>query len=440
MSADILAGGEAARPHDRVARSKSLQSLRAAAVGNLLEWFDWTLYGTFAVYLAANFFEKTDSTSALLSTLAVFAVGFVARPIGGIIFGRFGDRIGRKNTLIVTMSTMAAASLMIALIPSYASIGIWASALLLIARLLQGLAHGGESGVSYAYVAEIAPAERRGLWASSVFISVTLGVMAATLLGIVLTSLFSPADMMAYGWRLGFAFGGILGLFALYMRRAAHESPVYDADEATPAVVAPMNGRDKLQILLKVVFFSAGSNVAYYTWVTFAPSFAISARGMDARGALIASLLAQLVVLCLLPLFGHLADKVGRKPMVFIYGLGLILAPIPVAAILTNEPWTLFLSQGIGLAVWAIIASIYPTLIAEQIPTQQRALGVGFLSSLSVAIFGGTAPYLNAWLSSIGLSWVFSLYIMVLGALAVIAAIMIRETRGVPLSQIRSGR
>lgn len=439
MQANTLAGGDAVRSTTSTSRQKSLQSLRAAAVGNMLEWFDWTLYGTFAVYLAANFFEKSDATSALLSTLAVFAVGFVARPIGGILFGRFGDRIGRKNTLIITMTAMAAASMMIALIPSYSSIGIWASVLLLIARLLQGLAHGGESGVSYAYVAEIAPAERRGLWASSVFISVTLGVMAATFLGIVLTSMFSAEDMMSYGWRLGFAFGGILGIFALYMRRGAHESPVYSEGEAAPPP-APMTGRDKLQILLKVVFFSAGSNVAYYTWVTFAPSFAISAHGMNARSAFTASLCAQLVVLCLLPLFGHLADKFGRKPMVFVYGLGLIIAPMPIAAVLSSEPWTLFVSQGLGLAVWAIIASIYPTLIAEQIPTQQRALGVGFLSSLSVAIFGGTAPYLNTWLSANGLSWVFSVYIMCLGALAVIAALMIRETRGVPLNAIRSGR
>ncbi|WP_052763967.1 MFS transporter [Microvirga massiliensis] len=418
-------------------RQKAIRSLRAAAVGNLLEWFDWTLYGTFAVYLAANFFDKTNSTSALLSVLAVFAVGFIARPIGGIVFGRFGDRIGRKNTLILTMLTMALASLMIALIPSYESIGIWASVLLLTARLLQGLAHGGESGVSYAYVAEISPPQHRGLWASSVFVSVTLGVMAATMLGIILTSAFSTEEMMSYGWRIGFAIGGLLGIFALYMRRAAHESPVYSNKAASKADARPLTGQEKLQILLKVVFFSSSSNVAYYTWVTFAPSMAISAHGMDANGAFTASLCAQIITLLLLPLFGHLADRFGRKPMVFLYGIGIMLAPFPVSAILTSEPWSLFVSQGIGLAIWALIASIYPALIAEQIPTQQRALGVGFLSSLSVAIFGGTAPYLNTWLSSIGLSWVFSVYIMFLGLLAVIAAMMIRETKGVPLNEIR---
>ena len=437
MTSTQAIAGTAAKEAPTTDRQKSIRSLRAAAVGNMLEWFDWTLYGTFAVYLAANFFDKTNSTSALLSVLAVFAVGFVARPIGGIVFGRFGDRIGRKNTLILTMSTMALASLMIALIPNYESIGVWASVLLLIARLLQGLAHGGESGVSYAYVAEISPPQHRGLWASSVFISVTLGVMAATMLGIVLTSAFSKEEMMSNGWRIGFAVGGLLGFFALYMRRAAHESPVYANKSAAKVNARPLTKQEKLQILLKVVFFSSSSNVAYYTWVTFAPSTAISVHGMDANSAFIASLCAQIVTLLLLPFFGHLADRFGRKPMVLVYGIGIMLAPFPVSAILSSEPWSLFVSQGLGLAVWAVIASIYPALIAEQIPTQQRALGVGFLSSLSVAIFGGTAPYLNTWLNSIGMSWVFSAYIMFLGLLAVIAAMMIRETKGVPLNEIR---
>lgn len=169
---------------------------------------------------------------------------------------------------------------------------------------------------------------------------------------------------------------------------------------------------------------------------SFPQPFYTSANTQDANGAFIASLCAQVVTLFLLPFFGHLADRFGRKTMVAIYGLGIILAPFPVNAILTSEPWTLFVSQGIGLAVWAIIAAIYPALIAEQIPTKQRALGVGFLSSLSVAIFGGTAPYLNTWLTSIGMSWVFSVYIMFLGLLAVIAATMIRETKGIPLSEI----
>jgi MFS transporter, MHS family, alpha-ketoglutarate permease len=410
-------------------------------MGNVLEWFDWTLYATFAVYLAANFFEAGDPTSALLATLAVFAVGFVARPIGGIIFGKLGDRIGRKTTLVATMITMATASLIIAIIPSYETIGVWASVLLLAARLLQGLAHGGESGVSYTYVAELAPPKHRGLWSSSVFISVTIGVMGATFVGILLTALFTETDMMAFGWRIGFVVGALLGIYALYLRRAADESPVFEeAGEKKSEAAAPskLSARQVWSIVAKVVLLSAASNAAYYTWVTFAPSFAISGHGMDPNGAFTASILAQVVVLFLLPFFGHLADRFGRKPMVLIYGILVMVVVFPINMILSDQPWTLFLSQGLGLAVWAIIASIYPAIVAEQVPTKQRAFGVGFLSSLSVAIFGGTAPYLNTWLTSIGASWVFSLWVGLLGLLAVIASFIIKETKSVPLNDIHS--
>jgi MFS transporter, MHS family, alpha-ketoglutarate permease len=418
-----------------------LRSLRAAVMGNVLEWFDWTLYATFAVYLAANFFEAGDPTSALLATLAVFAVGFVARPIGGIIFGKLGDRIGRKTTLVATMITMATASLIIAIIPSYETIGVWASVLLLAARLLQGLAHGGESGVSYTYVAELAPPKHRGLWSSSVFISVTIGVMGATFVGILLTALFTETDMMAFGWRIGFVVGALLGIYALYLRRAADESPVFEeAGEKKSEAASPskLSARQVWSIVAKVVLLSAASNAAYYTWVTFAPSFAISGHGMDPNGAFTASILAQVVVLFLLPFFGHLADRFGRKPMVLIYGILVMVVVFPINMILSDQPWTLFLSQGLGLAVWAIIASIYPAIVAEQVPTKQRAFGVGFLSSLSVAIFGGTAPYLNTWLTSIGASWVFSLWVGLLGLLAVIASFIIKETKSVPLNDIHS--
>lgn len=427
-------------PMTRSELKSRLNSLRAAVMGNVLEWFDWTLYATFAVYIAANFFEPGDSTSALLSTLAVFAVGFIARPIGGVIFGKIGDRIGRKTTLILTMLTMAGASLVIAVIPSYESIGVWASALLVTARLLQGLAHGGESGVSYTYVAEISPDKHRGLWSSSVFMSVTIGVMCATLTGVILTAIFGDEEMMSFGWRIGFLIGALLGVYALYLRRAADESPVFEENQETieTAPAPRLGGRAVASIVAKVILLSAASNAAYYTWVTFAPSFAISGHGMDPNGAFVASLLAQIVVLGLLPLFGHLADRFGRKPMVLTYGILVMVVVFPVNWILNEQPWSLFLSQGLGLAVWAIIASIYPAIIAEQVPTKQRALGVGFLSSLSVAIFGGTAPYLNTWLTSLELDWVFSLWVAFLGFLAVIASFVIRESKGKSLNEIGS--
>lgn len=420
----------------RQEREERLRSLRAACAGNILEWFDWTLYATFSVYLAANFFESGDPTAAMLSTLAVFAAGFIARPLGGLLFGRLGDRIGRKSVLIITMLTMAASSLLIALIPNYQALGIWASVLLIAARMIQGLAHGGEAGVSYTYVSEIAPARRRGLWSSAIFVSVTIGVMGATLVGVILTSIFPSEAMYEYGWRIGFGIGALLGVYVLYLRRSAEESPVFEDKEDDHTPQAKMTAREKWNIVAKIVLMSASTNAAYYTWVTFAPSVAITDHGMDENGAFIASLAAQIVVLFLLPLFGHLSDRIGRKRMLFLYGLAVIAAPIPVNAILSAEPWTLFVSQGLGLAVWAALSSYYPTLLAEQIPTKHRAMGVGLLSSATVAIFGGTAPYLNAWLTSLDRQWVFSVWVMFLGLLAVVASLIIKETAGKELSAI----
>lgn len=412
------------------------RSLRAALAGNLLEWFDWTLYATFSTYLAANFFQKGNPTAALLSTLAVFAVGFVARPVGGWVFGRFGDRIGRRTTLVLTMTMMAGASLLIAAVPGHATIGIWASVLLVVARLVQGLAHGGESGVSYTYVAELAPASRRGLWSSSIYVSVTLGVMTATLLSILLTAVFPAAAMADYGWRIGFAVGGLLGFAALWLRRRAQETPAFEAAAAASTPPAPRMSRTAMvRIALRIIGFSAAANATYYTWVTFAPSYAIAEKGMNANGAFVASLLAQLLMVVLLPVFGGLSDRIGRRSLMAAFGVGAVLLPFPVMWILGAAPLTLFLSQGLGLAAWAMMGAIWPVVVAEQLPTRQRALGVGFVTSLSAAVFGGTAPYLNTWLTSLGKPEVFQIYLMVLGAVTLVTTFFIRETRGVRLEE-----
>ncbi|MDI9918295.1 MFS transporter [Rhodococcus sp. IEGM 1379] len=422
--------------HGALTPAARRKSLRAAAVGNALEWFDWTLYGTFSVYLAANLFNSDDPASALLSTLAVFAGGFLARPIGGWVFGVLGDKRGRKFTLVATMSLLALTSLAIAITPTFDQIGPMASVLLLVIRLAQGLAHGGESGVTYIYVAEIAPAEKRGLWSSSVFVSVTLGVMAATALAAGLTAILGADDMKSWGWRIGFAVGALLGVYALFLRRTASESDVFEESNEEHSATTPLTTRDLAKIGAKIVMICAASNATYYTWVTFAPATAIATKGMDPNRAYVASLLAQIVCVLWLPVCGMMADKCGRKKMLGIYGIGVFLVVIPINLILSSAPWTLFVSQLLGLLVWALLASMFPALVAEQVPTAARARGVGLVSSLSVAVFGGTAPYLNTWLTSHDLAWIYSAYVMVLGLLAVAAALIIEETAKVPLQDI----
>lgn len=416
-----------------------LRSLRAASVGNMLEWFDWTLYGMFSTYLAANFFDHSDPTSALLATMAVFAGGFIARPVGGYLFGRFGDKLGRKKALMVTMLTLSITTLAMAILPTYDQIGAWASLLLLALRMLQGLAHGGEAGVSYTYVAEIAPKERRGRWTSAVYVSVMIGVMAATATAAVLTNLFSAEVMNEWGWRLGFVLGSLLALYVLVLRRVAKESDVFterqtQSEDGASSKLTPVDRAKVVKACVYVFLLSAATNVVYYTWVTFAPVNAISMQGMDPGGAYVASLLAQFIALFLIALFGRMSDKVGRRPMVIAFSIGIILLIVPTQVILTDQPWTLFVTQALGLTVWAIVVGFYPALMAEMAPTFARARIVGVMTSMAAGVFGGTAPYLFTWLSSIDMAWVFYTYLGTLAVMTCVIAFKMKETRGIDLN------
>lgn len=223
------------------------KSLLASSVGNVLEWYEWSAYAVFAPFIAAAMFSNSDPVSALLSTLAVFAVGFLMRPLGGIIFGRIADKRGRKFVLVTTMLMMATGSLIIGVMPTYSTIGAWASLILLAARVMQGFAHGGESATAYSYVGEIAPPHRRGMWGSVAFIAIFGGSVLAYTVGGVVTSSLSDTAVGQWGWRIPFLIGALLALFALYLRRSMEESDVFDAaqnnDDQPSIPAAPSSGR-----------------------------------------------------------------------------------------------------------------------------------------------------------------------------------------------------
>lgn len=427
----------AAPPRTADDDARRRRSLRAAISGNIIEWFDWTLYAIMSTYIAAHYFDTEDPASGLLATLAVFAVGFLARPLGGFLFGRIADRRGRRFVLVVTISIMALASLLIAVAPGYADIGVWASVILLGARLLQGLAHGGESGVSYTYVSEIAPPERRGLWSSSVFFAVTIGVMLATFCGMGFSIFFGAEGMADYGWRIAFVLGGLLGFVVLFLRRNAEESA---PSEQLDATVAPpkTSAREFLRTSGLVILLACGHNCAYYVWATFASSFAISSRGMDPTSAFTASLLAQLVALAALPFWGRLSDRIGRRPLIIAMGVAAILCYYPLSLLISDAPWTLFVAQAVGMSIWAMGAGMYPAMISELFPAHQRATGVAVATSVSVAVFGGTAPYLMTWTSANNAEWLFFLWLAFLSSLAIVGGLLVRETRGIDLANAGS--
>jgi MFS transporter, MHS family, alpha-ketoglutarate permease len=415
-------------------RKSHLKSLVASGVGNVLEWYEWSAYAVFSPFIAAALFEKSDPASGLLATLGVFAVGFLVRPIGGIVFGIVADRRGRKFVMVTTMLLMSGASLMIALIPDYGAIGIFASLLLLFARLVQGFAHGGESATSTTYVAEIAPSKRRGLWSCVVFAAIIGGTILAYALGGGITTFMSAEEVGNWGWRIPFFLGALLAIVALIMRRKMDESDVFEEDQASNALNPVHMSRGKIvRTTVLMIFLTAGITCVHYTWGSYASTYAITSKGMDAKTAYWVSLAAQAVALVSLPFWGWLSDKIGRRPLVLFFAAASIVLTIPLTSLISNEGWTLFVASGLSLMIWAIPGSIFAAMMAENFPTRIRTRGIGFAYSMAVALFGGTAPYLNQLFNSMNASWMSSVYIMLLCVATGIAALRMKETKGIDL-------
>jgi len=433
----------AATPVTTTRSPGAVRSLAASTTGQLFEWYEWTTYAVFAPFIAAAMFNNDDPVSALLVTFAVFAVGFLMRPLGGIVFGRIADVKGRKYVLIVTMLMMAAASLMIGLLPTYDTIGITASALLLLCRMVQGFAHGGESATAYSYVAEIAPPHRRGMWGSLVFVAIMGGTVIAYGIGGGISAILSETAVGGWGWRIPFLLGAVFALFVLYLRSGMEESEVFSTAEAAAAGAGATPGpgttfsRGRMaRAITLVVAMCSGIAVAHYTWSSYASTFAITQRGMDSGDAFWAIFGSQLISLCTLPLWGLLSDHIGRRPLIFIFAVGTIATTPFLMGMIDDRPWTLFVSSLVAMTLVAAAGSILSSFMSEAFPTKMRTAGIGFAYSLSAAVFGGSAPYLNAQFIQLGLYWLISAYIIVLCVFTIIATALMKETRGNDLNMV----
>ena len=415
--------------------SSRKKSLFASSVGNVLEWYEWSAYAVFAPFIAAAMFSQTDPVSALLSTLAVFAVGFLMRPLGGIVFGRIADKRGRKFVLVTTMLMMATGSLLIGLMPTYGGIGAWASALLLLARMMQGFAHGGESATAYSYVGEIAPPNRRGMWGSVAFVAIFGGSVLAYTVGGIITTTLSESAVGQWGWRIPFLLGSLLALFALYLRRSMDESDVFDADQEhddQPAIPR----KTVVRAVLLMIGMTSGVTAAHYTWTSYVSTYAITQQDMNPDTAYWMLVIAQVIALVSLPFLGRLSDSVGRRPMLAAFAVLMFCLQIPLTMLISSEGWTLLVATTVALLVVAIAGSILSSTLSESFPTRLRTQAIGFAYSFSVAVFGGTAPYLNQLFLGWDLGWVFGVYIMVLAALTGVACFFMKETKGVRLEDV----
>lgn len=443
-------------PTSRVKADRATRkSVRASTVGNVLEWYEWSSYAVFAPFIAKVMFDQSDPVSALLATFAVFAVGFLARPLGGFIFGRLADKKGRKFVLLVTMLTMAAGSFAIGIMPTYAAIGIGASVLLLAIRIVQGFAHGGESAAANTYVAEIAPAARRGMWGSIPFIAIFAGSVLAYIVGTVLTTILSDEAVSAWGWRLPFLAGGVLALVVLWMRREMLESEVFEssdddipadaADLAQPAASAPeapasaahpVKNHAVWKTVLLIIAFVSGITAAHYTWSSYVSTYAITQHGMQPAQAYLVVCVSQTIALAALPLWGMLSDKIGRKPVLIGFAIGMVVLQFPMMMLISSEPWTLLVASTVSLVVVAMSGALLASVMSEAFPTKYRTQALGFAYSVSVAVFGGSAPYLNALAININMAWLSSAYIVALCGATLIAVLMMPETKGIDLNDI----
>ncbi|MDE7550926.1 MFS transporter [Bacillus tropicus] len=385
------------------------------SVGNLIEWYDWYVYSAFAVYFSAEFFPKGDPTSQLLNTAAIFAVGFLMRPIGSLLMGRYADRHGRRAALTLSITVMAGGSFIIACTPSYESIGIMAPIILVLARLLQGLSLGGEYGTSATYLSEMASSGRRGFYSSFQYVTLVAGQMVALGVQIVLQQLLSEPDMKAWGWRIPFIIGAMGAVAVLWLRRTMDESEQFSSiksqkRESAGTVRALMKHP---KAVLTVVGLTLGGTVAFYTYTTYLQKFMVNTVGLPKEVVSWINFAALLIFVVLQPIAGLLSDKIGRRPLLMAFGIlgTLLTAPIFFFMEKTTEPIVAFLLMMVGLIIVTGYTSINAIVKAELFPTEIRALGVGLPYALTVAIFGGTAEFIALWLKSIGMESLFYFYV-----------------------------
>ena len=416
-------------------QAQTRRAVSAAVIGNVLEWYDFAVYAYVAVYIAKNFFPQGDPVTALLATFLTYGLGFLARPLGGIILGRVGDTHGRKTALLITIALMAVGTVMIGILPTYASIGVAAPLLLLIARLLQGFSAGGEWGSSTAYIVEWAPQGQRGWYGSFQQTSVVAGLLLGSGIAALFATILTTEQMDGWGWRIPFLLGGILGPVGLWMRRTIDETPAYKKVTATP-VSATEDKTNPWVLALRAFGFTIVWTVCFYVLLNYMPTWTRQHLKISPAAALWANTIGLFVLMIFIPMMGRLSDKYGRKPLLLACCIAYIVLPYPIFAyLLGGASYTeLILVQ----ILFAILISMFsgpgPAAIAEIFPTRTRSTWMTSGYALAVAIFGGFAPFISVWLiSTFNSPIAHSFYLIAAAIVSTIVIFTLRETAHEPL-------
>jgi MFS transporter, MHS family, alpha-ketoglutarate permease len=412
---------------------RRIKAIFIGSVGNLVEWYDFYAYAAFALYFASSFFPGEDPVVQQLNAAILFAIGFIVRPIGGWFFGHLADHYGRRDALMLSVLLMCFGSLMIAITPTYASIGLWAPALLGLARIIQGLSLGGEYGTSATYLTEVADAKHRGFYSSFQYVTLIGGQLCAIVVLLLLQQVFlTPDQLKAWGWRIPFAVGALLAIIALIMRRNLHETDDFVAAKNVARRESSLRALlNYPREVMLVVGLTVGGTTAFYTYTTYMQKFLKLSVGLDDTQTTLVTAGSLIFALLLQPIYGALSDKIGRKTLLIWFGVTGTLFTIPLLNALqaTTSALVAFL---LIAAAWLIVAgytSINAVVKAELFPTKVRATGVGLPYALTVSIFGGTAESIALWFKSIGHETWFYYYLTALIFVSLVVYLLMRDTK-----------
>ncbi|GAA1734233.1 MFS transporter [Aeromicrobium alkaliterrae] len=431
-------GQQEAEPLDR-------RSILAVGLGNGLEFYDFAIFAALTPVISQLFFPSDDPLASLLSTFAVFAVGFFMRPVGAIFFGRLADRSGRRIAMVIAVTMMGVATVFIGLTPTYDSIGIWAPILLVVARMAQGLSVGGEFGTSATYLIEHAPSGRRGLFGAFAFFSSVAGSVLGLAVVFGLTASMSTSSLEGWGWRIAFLLSLPLLILGFYLRYRIAESPEFEevqADDAQHADPVRTVFTQHWRAILTVIGIVMGFATASATVQAFMPSYVRTVVGLEARTALGAVLVATTIAAFMVLAFGHLSDRLGGRSVLVLASVLTVALPYPGLLVL-DQGGFVFALVGLVL-VWVPVAAFggaAPTVWADMFPTSVRVSGFGIAYGFGSAIFAGSAPFLATWLVDVTGSDLAPAGYMVVGGIVTLAVVLtsITPTRSTPAPTVAAG-
>ncbi len=410
---------------------KRIIAIFSSASGNLVEWYDFYIYSFTALYFASSFFPQGDRTTQLLNAAAVFAAGFLMRPIGGLLFGRIADRIGRKKSMLISVLMMCSGSFIIAILPTYETIGVLAPILLLLTRLMQGLSVGGEYGTTATYMSEVAISGKRGFFSSFLHVTLIGGQLTAVLTLVILQSLLNDQQLHDWGWRIPFFIGGILAIVALILRRNLHETSTPETRAKTKEGSLIGLWKQHRRAILCVMGFSAGGSLFFYSFTTYMQKYLVNTAGFSKSDASSTMTWALLGCMILQPIFGYFSDIIGRRNSLLIWSFLSIFITVPLLTLIGQAQTLMiaFVFIMVGLATVSMYSSISGLIKAEMFPPQVRALGVGFPYAVANALFGGTAEYIALWFKSIGMESGFFWYVTFMMVITFISVLAMPDPR-----------